>query len=79
MADQVVVRTYPKGWTNQMTSLQSYLSKGYKVVHITPLPDGITEYIIEKEIKDKKELEIADLEAMILEIADLEAMIKEEK
>ena len=68
MASQVVVRTYPKGWSDQMASLQNYLSKGYKVVHITPLPDGITEYIVEKEIKDKKEMEIADIEAMIKEI-----------
>ena len=68
MANQVVVRTYPIGWANRMANLQSYLSKGYKVVHITPLPDGITEYIVEKEIKDKKEMEIADIEAMIKEI-----------
>lgn len=47
---QVVVRTYPKGWTNTTTRLQKFLDEGYKVVYATSLPDGITEYIVEKEI-----------------------------
>ena len=74
MADQVVVRTYPKGWTNQMATLQNYLSKGYRVVHITPLPDGVTEYIIEfKEIEEeaKKELEISDIESMLKQMKEV--------
>ena len=50
-ARQKVIRTYPKGWTNNTTRLEKLLEEGYKVVHITPLPDGITEYIVEKEVE----------------------------
>lgn len=53
MMKQVVVRTYPKNWTNTTGNLQDLLNKGYKVVHITPLPESITEYIVEKEVEEK--------------------------
>lgn len=46
---QAVVRTYPNGWTNQTTSLRKLLNEGYRVVFVTPLPEGILEYIVEKE------------------------------
>ena len=46
---QKVIRTYPSGWTNATTKLEKALAQGYKMVHITSLPEGITEYIIEKE------------------------------
>lgn len=50
---QKVTRTYPTTWTNNTTRLENLLKEGYKVVHITPLPDGITEYIVEKEVDVK--------------------------
>ena len=53
MVEQVVVRTYPKGWTHTTSNLQNLLDMGYKVVHITPLPDSITEYIVEREVQNK--------------------------
>lgn len=46
---QIVVRTYPRGWTDTTNGLQYLLNEGYKVVHITPLENSITEYIVEKE------------------------------
>lgn len=51
---QAVVRTYPKGWTNTTANLENMLKEGYKVVHITSLPDGVTEYIVEKETTANK-------------------------
>lgn len=54
MVKQVAVRTFPYGWTNNMTQLQKLLDGGYKVVNITPLPDGIIEYIMEKQVKDEE-------------------------
>ena len=52
MIKQVVVRTYPDGWTNPVTRLQALLNEGYRVVLAKELPKGIIEYIVEKEVKD---------------------------
>ena len=52
MKKQVVVRTYPHGWTNPITKLQKLLNEGYRVVLATELPKGIIEYIVEKEVKE---------------------------
>jgi len=49
---QMVIRTYPKGWTQTTNSLQNLLTDGWLVVHITPLEGSITEYIVEKEIDE---------------------------
>lgn len=54
MIKQVVVRTYPSGWTNQTTRLQELLNEGYRVVFATELPKGIIEYIVEKEVEEEK-------------------------
>ena len=54
MIKQAVVRTYPKGYTTTIGNLNEYLQAGYTVAHITPIGDGITEYIVEKEIEDNK-------------------------
>lgn len=53
MGTQTVVRTYPKGWNVTNERLKKLLNDGYKVSHITPLPDGIIEYIVEEGIEDK--------------------------
>ena len=53
MGTQKVVRTYPSKWTNETAILRKALEEGYKVAHITPLPEGIIEYIIEKGEVDK--------------------------
>ena len=53
MIKQVVVRTYPDGWTNPVTRLQALLNEGYRVVFATELPKGIIEYIVEKEVKEE--------------------------
>lgn len=55
MVNQEVVRTYPRNYTNTTTNLQNLLDRGYKVAHITPLPDGIIEYIVEKQQEDDLE------------------------
>ena len=55
MIKQVVVRTYPSGWTNQTTKLQELLNEGYRVVFATELPKGIIEYIVEKEVREEKD------------------------
>ena len=52
MKKQVVVRTYPDGWSNPITKLQALLNEGYRVVLATELPEGIIEYIVEKEVKE---------------------------
>lgn len=52
MIKQVVVRTYPSGWTNPTTRLQELLNEGYRVVFATELPKGIIEYIVEKEVEE---------------------------
>ena len=54
MIRQAVVRTYPKGWTNTTERLTEYLNAGYTVAYITPIGDGITEYIVTKEVEDNK-------------------------
>lgn len=54
MIKQVVVRTYPDGWTNPVTRLQALLNEGYRVVFATELPKGIIEYIVEKEVREEK-------------------------
>lgn len=59
MNKQVVVRTHPKSWSQTTYSLQKYLNDGYKVVHVTPLENSITEYILEKQddngdVEDKR-------------------------
>jgi len=43
-----VVRTYPPGWTITTEHLKALLNEGYTVVYITPLIDGIVEYIVAK-------------------------------
>ena len=53
MIKQVVVRTYPDGWTNPVTRLQELLNEGYRVVFATELPKGIIEYIVEKEVNEE--------------------------
>ena len=53
MIKQVVVRTYPHGWTNSVTRLQELLNEGYRVVFATELPKGIIEYIVEKEVNEE--------------------------
>ena len=49
MKEQCVVRTYPKGWTRTIENLSEKLNNGWLVVFITPLPEGITEYILQKD------------------------------
>lgn len=48
MVKQCVVRTYPKGWTSTTERLTEKLNDGFKVKHITPLEDSVTEYILER-------------------------------
>lgn len=50
---QKVVRTYPTSYNVTTRQLSDLLDQGYKVVHITPVSNGINEYIVEKN--DKKE------------------------
>lgn len=50
---QVVVRTYPNGWTNPTTILQHYLDEGYIVVMVNKIQSKECEnleYILEKEV-----------------------------
>jgi len=54
MKKQMAVRTYPKWYTTTIGNLNELLQSGYTVAHITQIGDGITEYIVEKEIEDKK-------------------------
>ena len=49
MKRQMVVRTYPRGWTQTTNKLQDLLTDGWIVANITPLENSITEYIVEKE------------------------------
>lgn len=49
MKIQCVVRTYPNGWTNSTEGLSAKLSEGWIVVFITPVSQGIIEYILEKD------------------------------
>lgn len=57
MKKQVVVRTYPHGYTNATISLREYLSQGYYVVMCNQfnVGNGIigNEYILEKEVKNE--------------------------
>ena len=52
MTKQVVVRTYPQGWTNATASLQKYLNNGYRVVMVSKITSEKSveclEYILEK-------------------------------
>ena len=57
MKKQVVVRTWPNGYTNATTKLREHLANGYCVVMCNQfnVGDGIVgnEYILEKEVKDE--------------------------
>lgn len=52
MIKQKVVRTYPNGWINTTHFLEQVLEDGYVVKFVTPVADGIIEYVVEKEIKE---------------------------
>jgi hypothetical protein len=65
MTKQYCVRTYEENYSDFQNNpcakvncevLNSYLKKGWKVVRVTPKPK-YNEYIIEKEINDKKGVE----------------------
>lgn len=62
MIKQYCVRTYEENYSGFQNNpcgkancdvLNSYLEKGWKVVMVTPKP-RYNEYIVEKEIEDKK-------------------------
>lgn len=57
MKKQVVVRTYPHGYTNATISLRDYLAQGYCVIMCSQfnVGNGImgNEYILEKEVKNE--------------------------
>lgn len=52
---QTVVRTFPKGYTNAIESLDQHLNNGWIVVMCNPFYcEGKTgnEYILQKEVED---------------------------
>lgn len=72
MGTQTVVRTYPKGWNVTNERLKKLLNDGYKVSHITPLPDGIIEYIVEQKSEDKAKCPLdLDIQELVRERDEL--------
>lgn len=53
MKKQCVVRTFPNGWTRTTDYLKEKLNDGWLVVFITPVSEGIIEYILEKDYKSQ--------------------------
>lgn len=59
MKKQVVVRTYPEGWSNKTSRLQDYLNQGYIVVLVNKIIGNKCEnleYILEKEVEEKENM-----------------------
>ena len=53
MKKQCVIRTYPPNWSKTNQDLQSKLDEGWLVIFITPISEGILEYILEKDYKSQ--------------------------
>jgi hypothetical protein len=53
MKKQCVIRTFPNGWNKTTDYLTEKLNDGWIVVFITPVSEGIVEYILEKEYKSQ--------------------------
>ena len=52
MKKQCVTRTYPEGWSMTTENLKEKLTDGWIVVFITPISEGVLEYVLEKEFKE---------------------------
>ena len=48
---QKLIRVYPRGWTGNSTEeLNKLLANGWEVKFITPIGDGLHDYILAKDL-----------------------------